>query len=373
MGTGRSYAVYGAGRVGVAAVYDLVKHCHASLVIVVEPDEEVRAAAEERLIELLHPDYYQFCFTPSHMRNAALAMGQADIAISCAPYTANYQLAELAREHKTPFLDLGGNPAMVKRQEELGKSNIYSSVIMPECGISPGISNMLAADLARRGYTDITVRCGGIPNTPSGGFAHKIMFSSQGLISEYSGVVPIIYAGEIHYIKARSTVEKWRNCLEASPTSNNSPQVVDALRRIGVRNYNYMTLRHPGHWNVVEAMENDGNLTTEYLEAWNEVQYDPERDEDMLILEVEGSRGEPRMCQKQSYCMEVAADQKKTKFSAMELTTAWGITITANMVLDARTNQKKVESFMTPEQLENSGQIWEPLRKRVELLKVGKY
>jgi len=369
---GYNYAVYGAGRVGVAAIYDLVKHCHASLVVIVEPNEKVREVAEQRLIELLHPDHYQFVFTPSHVRNAALAMDQADIALSCAPYITNYQLAQLARDHKTLFLDLGGSPSMIKRQEELANTNIYASVIMPECGISPGISNMLAAHLVREGYTDISVRCGGVPlKKPTSPFAHKLMFNVQGLISEYTGKVPIIADGKLVYIDALNEVYDYRG-WEASPTSNNSPQVVDNLRRLGAMNYDYMTLRHRGHWSHVRHLMEQNNFDSDYLNNWKEIQYDPKHDEDLLILSVEGSNGLPKMSQGQSYYMEVTADTN-TRFSAMELTTAWGITITAGMVLNARTNQEKVEGFMTPDQLECSGQIWKPLCKRFELLRAGKY
>jgi hypothetical protein len=77
--------------------------------------------------------------------------------------------------------------------------------------------------------------------------------------------------------------------------------------------------------------------------------------------------------------MEVPADER-TKFSAMELTTAWGVTLVAQMLVnsgklgnEAKREGWDLKGFVTPEQLSFSGQIWELVCDRICLLTDGKY
>ena len=304
---GHRYVVFGAGRQGTAACHDLVAHCEASSVVAVEPDAERARAAKERLTQVLGKQS-QTVRVVASISDAELA--RADVALSCAPYSANIELTGRAIAGRVAFCDLGGNPETVRAQEKMAKRS--KSAVVPDCGVSPGLSNILAVHCARvHGCDVVRVRCGGLPlerpDPAKNPLLYKLVFSPWGLISEYSGDVPVVRNGKVGRVGALSMIEPLGAAqedagLECSPTSNNSPQVVAYLQSSGVREYDYMTVRYDGHWSLVRGWKTLGYLCGDEardrelaarLEADEVLRYDPRNDRDRLILRVQGSTSRP--------------------------------------------------------------------------------
>ena len=134
--------VLGAGLQGSACAYDLLQNPEV---------KEVRLADlhTEHLAPFLAPySGKRLIFTPLDVRDkeAVLAlMRQSDAAMSAIPYYFNYDLAVLAVEAGVHFADLGGNTEIVFKQKTLDaqakKKNI---TIIPDCGLAPGMVNILA-------------------------------------------------------------------------------------------------------------------------------------------------------------------------------------------------------------------------------------
>jgi saccharopine dehydrogenase-like NADP-dependent oxidoreductase len=361
------YFVYGAGKVGVAAICDLILNCEGH-VLVYEPSHEVSKDAMQRLYQILGGKARQdMSFVgPDHdgfLKNV-------DVIISCAPYAANEEITKKAIKYRIPMVDLGGNPDMVAIQEHMADKAM--SLVVPECGISPGISNMLAVYMAKKGYPNIEVRCGGIPEYPEKGansLNYKFVFSVDGLLSEYSGKVPTINHGRLQMVDARFMVEGFQD-LEASPTSNNSPQVVQNLIDLGVKNYNYMTLRYPGHWAAWRELEESHNgdpvTLRQDLMSREDMVYDREFDTDKLILSVVGTKGDSMLKTKLAMEMRVLSNWH-TKISAMEMTTAWGATIVAHYIAYNKSEFiiDRKYGFMTPEMLVPEKWLLRELDKRI--------
>jgi len=367
------YVVFGAGRQGTAAIHDLALHCDAREIKVVEPDASRAKAARGRLEKLLAKDGAPVAY----VANAGPAdLERSDVLLSCAPYAVNVALTRMALEADVPFCDLGGNPETVAQQESLSAKS--KTPIVPDCGVSPGLSNILAVHCARQhGADEVRVRCGGLPlerpDARTNPLQYKLVFSPMGLISEYSGQVPVIRGGRTGSVEALSITEEFDEAHESSPTSNNSPQVVAYLAGIGVRDYDYMTVRYKGHWPIVRGWKSLGYLRGEAardedlaqrLAEDRTLRYDPAKDRDKLILAVRGSRAVDGFRRGFEYRLDVAAD-KKTKFSAMELTTSWGITIVAHHIASARGVPK---GFATPERFVDTGWVITELERRLSLL-----
>jgi saccharopine dehydrogenase-like NADP-dependent oxidoreductase len=362
--------VFGAGRQGTAAIHDLAVNCQASDVLVVEPDAARARDAERRLARLLGKGARRLRYAS---RAGVKDVARADVVLSCAPYSANLALTKLALEARVAFCDLGGNPETVAKQEKLAaKSRIP---VVPDCGVSPGLSNILAVHCARaHGCDEVHVRCGGLPlvkpDKRKNPLQYKLVFSPWGLISEYSGRVPVIRGGRVTSVGALSSIEPFDAEHEASPTSNNSPQVVEYLREIGVREYDYATLRYLGHFERVGRWKDRGALRgnarkdaelARALERHSFLRYDPQEDRDTLILSVRGSHGSRGMKRGFEYRIDAVAD-KRTKFSAMELTTSWGITIVAHHVASGRGAPK---GFATPERFVDTTWVIAEVEKRL--------
>jgi lysine 6-dehydrogenase len=79
-------------------------------------------------------------------REAARALvREADAVMSALPYYLNEELARYAAEEGTHFSDLGGNTEIVFRQKELDAAAKASGAsIIPDCGLAPGMVNILA-------------------------------------------------------------------------------------------------------------------------------------------------------------------------------------------------------------------------------------
>lgn len=372
--SGHRYVVFGAGRQGTAAIHDLVLHCEAAHVDVVEPDGARARAARTRIGKLLGKRARVVRFTAAI---DAAELARSDVVLSCAPYSANVALTRRAIAARVPFCDLGGNPRTVSEQEALARK--ARTPVVPDCGVSPGLSNILAMHCARVHACDtVRVRCGGLPlerpDPAQNPLLYKLVFSPVGLISEYSGLVPVVRGGKLDSIGALSIVEAFDPGFECSPTSNNSPQVVAFLRSAGVRDYDYMTIRYEGHWDLVRGWralgylggdeERDRELALR-LEADPVLRYDARADRDRLILRVTGSHARHGMKRGFEYRLDVAAD-RATRFSAMELTTCWGITIVAHHMASGR---GAPDGFATPERFVDTAWVIEMVERRLATLR----
>jgi len=368
------YVVFGAGRQGTAALHDLVLHADAAAVVAVEPDAARAKRARSRLARLLGRRARTLRIVPA-IDDRELAT--ADVVLSCAPYAANVELTRRARRVGVDFCDLGGNPETVARQEALATKR--GSAVVPECGVSPGLTNVIAAHCARHhGCDEVTVRCGGLPLVPPDAernpLRYRLVFSATGLLSEYSGTVPVLRGGRIGRVPALSTIEPFEPGFECSPTSNNSPQVVSYLRSIGVRDYDYATVRYDGHFALVRGWRSLGYLCGDAkrdaelaarLESDPTLAHDPRVDRDRLILRVKGSHARDGMRRGFEYRLDVAAD-RRTRFSAMELTTCWGITIVAHHMASGR---GRPTGFATPERFVDGAWVLEQIERRLATLR----
>jgi saccharopine dehydrogenase-like NADP-dependent oxidoreductase len=241
--------------------------------------------------------------------------------------------------------------------------------------VSPGLSNVLAAHcVAEHGADRLQVRCGGLPLVPpdrrKNPLRYKLVFSPSGLASEYCGRVPVIRGGRLASVAALSTIEDFDDEHEAAPTSNNSPQVARFLRSIGVREYDYMTIRYAGHfdlvrrWMALDRARTPGErraALARRLAADAALRYEPQKDRDKLILCVRAQHESGGLSRSFEYRLDVTADPR-TRFSAMELTTSWGITIVAHHLASGVGAPR---GFATPERFVDAAWVLAELEKRL--------
>src|SRR6202522_553132 len=134
--------VFGAGLQGSACAYDLLQNPAIT---------EVRLAdiRVDALPSFLTP-YVGGRLIPTTLdvRDADAvrsAMAQTDAVMSAIPYYFNFELARLAVESAVHFCDLGGNTEIVFQQKGLeAKAKAAGVTIVPDCGLAPGMVNILA-------------------------------------------------------------------------------------------------------------------------------------------------------------------------------------------------------------------------------------
>jgi lysine 6-dehydrogenase len=201
----------------------------------------------------------------SARRLVCRAMEGHAVAISAVPYFFNLSLAEAAVEAGVHFCDLGGNNRIVAAELGLHERAKRTGVtLIPDCGLAPGLVNVLAAD-AIRGFErvdSVAIRVGGLPQRPRPPLGYEIVFSPYGLVNEYMEASTVIVDGRIVEVPSLSGLEEIAfpplyEDLEAFHTSGGSSTLPQTL--LGrVRNLDYKTIRYRGHLEKVKAMADLG-------------------------------------------------------------------------------------------------------------------
>ncbi len=259
-----SYVVLGAGRQGVALAYDLALHCHAERITLIDLDPAAAKRAVARLKRLLPATGCHFAAVACDLSRADAVgshLAGADVVLSAVPYRLNVALAQAAIAARASFCDLGGNTRVVRQQLALHEQAAAAGVsILPDCGLAPGLGNILAAHgiAALDEPEHVHVRCGGLPERPVGPLGYKLVFSFEGLINEYSGYGEFLRDGQPIQVPALTELEEIEfpppvGRCEAAVTSGGTSTCPESFRG-RLRTYDYKTVRYPGHFAVIRAL-----------------------------------------------------------------------------------------------------------------------
>jgi lysine 6-dehydrogenase len=263
--------VLGAGLQGSACTYDLLQN----------PDVKAVRLADlhtGHLEPFLAPySGNRLIFTPLDVRDreAVLAlMRESDAVMSAIPYYFNFELAELAVEAGVHFSDLGGNTEIVFKQKTLDPAAKKKNItIIPDCGLAPGMVNILAEHGIRQLDTVETVRIfvGDLPQHPEPPLNYQIVYSLEGVLDYYTTLSWVVRDGKRVQMKALSEREPVHfdapvGELEAFHTAGGLSTM--AFRYEGkIPTMEYKTLRYPGHAAIMEAIRDLGLLELEPIDV----------------------------------------------------------------------------------------------------------
>ncbi len=263
--------VLGAGLQGSACAYDLLQNPDVKQVRLADLHFDhlppfLRPLSGERLIP-----------TTLDVRNrdAVLAtMRESDAVMSAIPYYFNLQLAQCAVEAGVHFCDLGGNTDIVFKQKALASEAAAKGItIVPDCGVAPGMVNILAQHGIEQLDTVSSVRIyvGGLPQHPEPPLNYQIVYSLEGVLDYYTTHSWVVRDGKRQQVTAlseRETVEFPApvGALEAFHTAGGLSTM--AFRYEGkIPTMEYKTLRYPGHAQVMEAIRDLGLLDLDGVEV----------------------------------------------------------------------------------------------------------
>jgi len=263
--------VLGAGLQGSACAYDLLQNPEVS---------QVRLAdlRLDHLPEFLKP-HSGPRLIPTTLdvrdREAVLAvMRESDAVMSAIPYYLNLQLAECAVEAGVHFCDLGGNTEIVFQQKTLAdRARAKGVTVIPDCGVAPGMVNILAEHGIRQLDTVDSVRIyvGGLPQHPEPPLNYQVVYSLEGVLDYYTTRSWVLRDGQRSQVTAlseRETVEFPApvGALEAFHTAGGLSTM--AFRYEGkIPEMEYKTLRYPGHAEMMEAIRELGLLDLEPVDV----------------------------------------------------------------------------------------------------------
>ena len=356
--------VLGAGLQGSACAFDLLRSAGVDEVVIAD----IHVGTLPPFLEKMRSDPRLKPVTiDARDSSAVLAlMRNADACMNALPYYFNFDMARLAAEAGCNYADLGGNTEIVFKQLELDAQAQSKGVsIIPDCGLAPGMVNILAAagieELDQP--ESLRIRVGGLPQDPQPPLNYQIVYSIEGVIDYYTTRSWVLSNGEPREVDALSEVEPVQfpepiGELEAFHTAGGLSTMAWTYRG-RLRDMEYKTLRYPGHADIMRSIRELGLLSLDpimvgdnevvprqvFISAVEPILKKPESpDLVALRVEVDGLKdGAPTTV---VYELVDRMD-RENGVSAMERTTGYSLSITGQMQVDGRITRK---GAFTPDQ-----------------------
>lgn len=371
--------VLGAGLQGSACAYDLLKDPDVTEVRIADlhvdslPAFLAKAPGADKKLKPIQLDVRD--------RKALLAAMQGcDAAMSAIPYYFNYEMAECAVEAGIHFADLGGNTEIVFKQKGLDAEATKKKLsVMPDCGLAPGMVNILAEHgIEQLDSVDaVRIYVGGLPQHPQAPLNYQIVYSLEGVLDYYTTLSWVLRDGKRTQVKALSELEpiefaKPIGTLEAFHTAGGLSTMASRYEG-NIPTMEYKTLRYAGHAKIMEAIRDLGLLEQEPIEV-NGMSVSPRavavaamgprltmpESADLVALRVivSGTKGG----KKKTFEWDlVDRYDESTGISAMERTTGFSLAITGLMQVRG---QVKALGVRTPDEAMPAKPYIAELRKR---------
>ena len=263
--------VLGAGLQGCACAYDLLQSPAVSQVTLADlrPEQLPQFLAGDwgGRLRPLRLDVTDVAAVKHALQGHAAVM-------SAIPYYYNAPMARAAVEVGCHFSDLGGNTEIVLEQKKLDAQAAAKGLsVIPDCGLAPGMVNILAAEGIRRldRAEQVKVYVGGLPQDPEPPLNYQIVYSLEGALDYYTTPSWILRGGRPVQVDALSELEPVEfpapvGTLEAFHTGGGISTLPFAYEgKVDVMEYK--TLRYPGHAAIMRPIRDLGLLDMKPVEV----------------------------------------------------------------------------------------------------------
>ena len=281
--------------------------------------------------------------------------------MSAIPYYYNAPMARAAVEAGCHFADLGGNTEIVLEQKRLHDRAVAKGVsVVPDCGLAPGMVNILAAEGIRR--LDVAERVkifvGGLPQKPEPPLNYQIVYSLEGALDYYTTPSWVLRGGKPVQVDALSELESVDfpppvGRLEAFHTGGGISTLPFAYEgKVDVMEYK--TLRYPGHAAIMRPIRELGLLDVTPIDVKGQTvvprdafiaavspRLHKPRGQDLVALQVQVSGRKDGVTRSVTFRLIDRYDCEHG-ISAMMRTTGYSLSITGQMQADGRIARKGV-------------------------------
>jgi saccharopine dehydrogenase-like NADP-dependent oxidoreductase len=330
--------VLGGGMIGSAVAFDLARDSGFDVTVADVSRERLAAVGTRTGAATVESDLSR----PDDVRRL---VARYDLVVGALPSVVGFQTVRAVIEAGRPCVDISFMPEDVLALDEAARAK--GVTVVADCGIAPGISNMMvghaAAQLTTCDRVDICV--GGLPRERRWPFEYKAGFAPSDVIEEYVRPSRVVENGCVVVKPALSEVE----LIDIDGVGTLEAFITDGLRSLAhtVRAdaMQERTLRYPGHANLMRVLRESGffshdavdvggqrvrpiDLTSALLfPAWTYA--DGEADLTAMRVVVEGRAGE----ENRRYEWNVLDFyDPHTRFRSMSRTTGFSAAIVARLV-----------------------------------------
>jgi lysine 6-dehydrogenase len=352
--------VLGAGLQGCACAYDLLQNPAVRQVTLADlrPGQlpQFLAGEWDGRLRTIRLDVTDIASVKEALQGHAAVM-------SAIPYYYNAPMARAAVEVGCHFADLGGNNEIVFEQKKLDAQAVANGVsVIPDCGLAPGMVNILAAEGIRRldRAEEVKVYVGGLPQTPEPPLNYQIVYSLEGALDYYTTPSWILRGGRPVQVDALSELEPVEfpspvGTLEAFHTGGGISTLPFAYEgKVDVMEYK--TLRYPGHVAIMRPIRELGLLDTKPLEVKGQTVVPRDvfiasvsprlhrpQGRDLVALQVLVSGTKDGKARRVGFRLTDYFDAEHG-ISAMMRTTGYSLSVTGQMQADGRVSLKGVHT-----------------------------
>jgi len=346
--------VIGSGLVGSEIARDLARSNTFSEVVVVDAKAKNLARLKGKKIRTVKTNVF-------HGSVLARLLEDSDIVCGALPGRLGFEMMRKVIGAGKDLVDISYTPQDPSALNSLARRN--NCILVPQCGVAPGLSNICVGDASRRLSKIDTVRImvGGLPRHPRPPLNYQFVFSPDDVINEYTRPARIIDQGHFKTTPALSGIGEMR----FPGVGELEFFVTDGLGTLPTTfpNVNEMaeyTLRYPGHARIMESLRTiglldkvpikvDGNSIEPrrvVLELMRSLSLDSGK-EDLLAFRVEVRGRIGRRLGEVSYQMLDFYDPR-LRATAMARTTAYTCTAVTHLIIEGKIPKKGV---VTPEEL----------------------
>ena len=335
--------VLGVGRMGTAIAYGMQK-LGASHIIGM--DTNVKAGSnmpnslDKERIDFFAVDGVEDIFS------GIVALGSPpDIVISSLPYHQTEEVGTWCVDNGIRYCDLGGRVDVSANINEWATKKATKPVFT-DLGLAPGWVNIVAEQGCKeihKPIEDVKMMVGGLPavqiNPP---LNYAVTWSVDGLINEYRDDCKVLMNGEVKTVSGMDGKQKvdfelmGDTELEAFFTSGGASHTIDIMKKRGVKNCSYKTIRYKGHCDSIRFLFDNAQLDDETLKKIFEVGC-PDATGDIVLLKVEVSSGNL------TWKKESVVGYDHT-FSAMQKATAFSICSVAALMAEGIFDERKMQN-----------------------------
>ena len=295
--------------------------------------------------------------------DAALAevLERADAILDCLPGAHAPRMARLAREHGCHYLNL--TEYVAETEEVLAIAEGAPTCFALQCGLAPGFINILGHDLfqtaCKRWHVDsvdrLEMRVGALTRHATEPHFYGWTWSPVGVATEYVKDAIAVRGGET--VKLPSLTERRTLLLHGMPFEEalTSGGAADLPQALGgrVRDLDYKTLRHPGHYGWVEGLLAeipDGDDRPARLQDAMEAAI-PHVEDDLVVLyaAVEGKDADGTLRAERSTFFCPSIDVAGRRLRAIQSTTAAGIAEVLRIAMERGLSGPLLQSQVPPQ------------------------
>lgn len=257
--------VLGTGMIGTTVVAELAKYAGAETITAVDINQ---SSIDKCLAIADSPHVIGKVAALATEEDIAEVLKDADLAIGCLPHSLSIAVIKAAISSNCHLVDLVGSRFTEKIAMHL-QAQKAGVLIVPGCGVAPGITNFLAAqgiDLLDQAKEAI-LSCGGIPRYPDPPLGYQVVYRLESLLGLYTKPATTIQGGEIVEMAPLSGLEK---VTFPDPVGLCETVITDAhstaYMLLGkVENLVERTVRYPGHWEKMKVLSELGFLDEDLI------------------------------------------------------------------------------------------------------------